>query len=95
MWEEGGIEVHVCFSPQIATRPGKARLPHGSQHGLSQQGCLGAFLDTQTLEKNPSGHPKKFCVQFLKNFILKLIIEFLHLLIIPMPLLNDIMPYFD
>ena len=30
-----------------------------------------------------------------KNLNLKLIIEFFHLLIIPMTLINDIMPYFD
>ena len=30
-----------------------------------------------------------------KNLNLKLIIEFFHLLIIPMTLLNDFMPYFD
>ena len=35
-------------------------------HGLSQ---LGVFLDTQTLTKHPSGHPKGFCEEFLKMFI--------------------------
>ena len=34
-----------------------------------------------------------FSVEFLKN--LNLIIECFHLLIIPMTLSNDIMPYFD
>ena len=55
---------------------------------------LGAFLDTQTLKKNPLGHQKILC-GISKNLNLKLIIEFFHLLIIPMTLFNDIMPYFD
>ena len=50
-------------------------------------GRLGAFLDTHTFKRNPSGHPNIFC--------LKLIIEFYHHLIIPQTLFNDIMPYFD
>ena len=57
-------------------------------------GRLGAFLDTQTLVKNPSGHPIFLC-GISKNLNLKLIIEFFHLLIIPMILFDDIMPYFD
>ena len=62
---------------------------------LSQPaGHLGAFLDTQTLKKNPPGHPNIF-VRNPKNLNLKLIIEFFHLLMIPMTLFNDIMPYFD
>ena len=37
-----------------------------------------------------------FCLEFIKkNLNLKLIIEFVHLLIIPMTLFNDIMLYFD
>ena len=47
-------------------------------------GCLDVFLDTETLKKHPSGHPK--C--FVRN-------EFFHLHIIPMTLYRDIMPYFD
>ena len=57
-------------------------------------GRLDAFLDTQTLKKNTSRHPNLLC-GFSKNLKLKLIIEFLHLLIIPMTLFNNIMPYFD
>ena len=55
---------------------------------------LGAFLDTQTLKKNPSGHPNSLC-GISKNLNLKLMIEFFHLLTTPMTLFNDIMPYFD
>ena len=42
---------------------------------------------------NPSGHPVLCGIS--KNLNLKLIIEFFHLLIIPMALFNDIMPIFD
>ena len=47
-------------------------------------GTLGAVLGTQTLKKD-----------FVWNLNLKLIIDFFHLLIIPMTLFNDIIPYFD
>ena len=58
---------------------------------------LPAFLDTQTLKKNPSEvrTPKYFLCGISKNHNLKLIIEFFYLLKIPMTLFNDIMPYFD
>ena len=42
----------------------KAIAEVGSIHGLSQQG-LGVFLDTQTLQKHPSGHP----IVLVKNFL--------------------------
>ena len=58
-------------------------------------GRLGTFLDTQTLTKNSSGHPILLNCGISKNLNLKLIIEFFHLLIIPMTLFNDILPYFD
>ena len=51
-------------------------------------------MDTQILKKNPSGHPQKIC-GISNNLNLKLITELFHLLIIPMTLFNDIMPYFD
>ena len=54
-------------------------------------GGLGAFLDTQTPKKHPSGHPIFLC-GISKNLNLKLIIEFVYLLIIPMTLFNDSMP---
>ena len=62
---------------------------------FSQQGVwVHAFLDTQTLKKNPSGHP--FCLCGIsRNLNLKLIIEFFHIIINPLTLFNDIMPYFD
>ena len=43
----------------------------------------------------PLRTPKLFRCGISKNLNLKLIIEFFHLLIIPMTLFNDIMPYFD
>ena len=39
--------------------------------------------------KEPLSTPKSFCVELLKNLNLKLIIEFVHLLIIPIALFND------
>ena len=49
---------------------------------------------------NPQKEPLRIDTQFLlcgisQNLNLKLIIEFSHLLIIPMTLFNAIMPYFD
>ena len=52
------------------------------------------FWTLKTLKKNPLGHPNILCgIYKIPN--LKLIIEYFHLLIIPMTLFNDIMPYFD
>ena len=45
--------------------------------------------------KEPLRTPTSFGVEFQKNLNLKLVIEFFHLLMIPMTLYNDIMPYFD
>ena len=42
-------------------------------YGLSQ---LGIFLDTQTLKKHPSGHPKDFYGEIYFNVNLKHIIDF-------------------
>ena len=60
-------------------------------------GRLGAFLDTHTaipLKRTPQDIQIFLC-GISKNPNLKLIIEFSHLLIIPMTLFNGIMPYFD
>ena len=53
------------------------------------------FWTPKTLKNDPSGHPIIFLCGISKNLNLKLIIESSHLLIIPMTLFNDIMPYFN
>ena len=45
--------------------------------------------------KGTSQDTQKILCGISKNLNLKLIIEFFHLLIIPMRLFNDTMPYFD
>ena len=62
-------------------------------HGVSQQGVWVPFWTPKPL-KEPSGHPYFLC-GISKNLNLKLTIENFHLLIIPIALFNDIMPYFD
>ena len=63
-------------------------------HGLSQQGIWVPFWTPKPL-KRTSQDTQTFLCGISKNPNLKLIIEFFHLLIIPMTLFNDIMPYFD
>ena len=63
-------------------------------HGLSQQGILVPFWTPKPLKRTPQD-TQIFLCGISKNLNLKLIIEFFHLLIIPMTFLNDIMPYFD
>ena len=63
-------------------------------HGLSQQGVWVPFWTPKPL-KSASQHTQIFLCGIFKNSNLKLIIEFFHLLIIPMTLFSDIMPYFD
>ena len=67
---------------------------HSANHGLSQQGAWVPFWTPKPL-KRTSQDTQKFLCGISKNLNLKLIIKFLHLLIIPMTLFNDIMPYFD
>ena len=45
--------------------------------------------------KEPLRTPRFFLCGTSKNLNIKLIIEFFHLLLIPMTLLNDVMHYFD
>ena len=52
------------------------------------------FWTPKPFKKNPSEHPIFLC-GISKNLNLKLIIDFFPLLIIPMTLFNDIMPYVD
>ena len=52
------------------------------------------FWTPNPLKMTPKD-PKIFLSGISKNLYRKLIIEFFHLLIIPMTLFNDIMPYFD
>ena len=63
-------------------------------HGLSQQGVWVPFWTPKPLKRTLQD-TQTFLSEISKNLNLKLIIEFFHLLIIPMTLLNDIMPYFD
>ena len=39
----------------------------GRAHGRVRYTVLGAFLDAQTIKKNPSGHPKFFVWNFKKS----------------------------
>ena len=64
------------------------------RHGLSQQGVWVPFWTPKPLKRTPQDTQKILC-GISKNLNLKLIIEFFHLLIIPMTLFYDIMPYFD
>ena len=63
-------------------------------HGLSQQGVWVPFWTPKPLKITPQD-TQIFLCRISKNFNLKLIIKFFHLLIIPMTLFNDIIPYFD
>ena len=63
-------------------------------HGLRQQGVWVPFWTPKPLKRTPQDIPIFLC-GISKNLNLKLIIQFFHLLIIPMTLFNDIMPYFD
>ena len=62
-------------------------------HGLSQQGIWVLFWTPNLLKRTPQD-TQFFKCGISKNLYLKLIIEFFHLLIIPMTLFNDIIPYF-
>ena len=64
------------------------------RHGLSQQGVWVPFWTPKPLKRTPQ-HTQIFLCGISKNLNLKLIIEFSHLLLIPMTLINDTMPYFD
>ena len=66
----------------------------GEGHGLSQQGVWVPFWTPKPLKRTPQD------TQFIlwgisKNLSHKLMIEFSHLLLIPMTLFSDIMPYFN
>ena len=63
-------------------------------HGLSQQGVWVPFWTPKPLKRTPQDTQILLC-GISKNPNLKLIIELFHLLIIPMTLFNDILPYFD
>ena len=66
----------------------------GCTHGLSQQGVWVPFWTPKPLKRTPQD-TQIFECGISKNLNLKLIIELFHLLIIPMTLFNDVMPYFD
>ena len=61
-------------------------------HGLSQQGVWVPFWTSKPLKRTPQDTQNYKC-GISKNLHLKLIIEFFHLLIIPMTLFNDTMPF--
>ena len=63
-------------------------------HGLSQQGVWVPFWTPKPLKRTPQD-TQIFLCGISRNLNLKLIIEFFHLLTIPMTFFNDIMPYFD
>ena len=65
------------------------------QHMVLASRASGCLFGHPNPWKEPLRTPKSFSVEFLKKLNLKLIIKFFHLLIIPMTLFNDIMPYFD
>ena len=67
---------------------------HSQTHGLSQQGGWVPFWTPKPLKRTPQDTQIILC-GISKNLNLKLIIELFHLLMIPMTLFNDIMPYFD
>ena len=74
-------------------------LAHGyssesTQQGLSQQGVWVTFWTPRPLKRTPQDAQIILC-GISKNLSLKLIIEFFHLLTIPMTLFNDIKLYFD
>ena len=64
------------------------------RHCLSQQGVWVPFWTPKLLKRTPQD-TQIFWGGISKNLNLKFIIEFFHLLIIPMTLFNDIMPNFD
>ena len=66
----------------------------GPVTGLSQQGVRVPFWTPKPLKITPQD-TQIFLCGISKNPNLKLIIEFSHLLIIPMRLFNDTMPYLD
>ena len=63
-------------------------------HGLSQQGVWVPFWTPKPLKRTPQD-TQIFLCGISKNLNLKLIIDFSPLLIIPMTLFNEIMPYVD
>ena len=65
-----------------------------ANHGLSQQGAWVPFWTPKPLKRTPQD-TQIFLCGISNNLNLKLIIEFFHLLIISMTLINDIMPYID
>ena len=71
------------------------------EHGYSSEsesypmhGVWVLFWTPKPLKRTPQD-TQIFLCGISKNLNLKLIIDFFHLLIIPMTLFNDTMPYFD
>ena len=91
----GGLKwflcVQACKGGRLCERFGGYKTIN---HGLSQQGAWVPFWTSIPLKRTPQGIQIFLC-GISKNPNLKLIIELFRLLIIPMTLFNDIMPYFD
>ena len=66
----------------------------GSAHGLSQEGVWVSIWTPKPSKRTPQD-TQIFLCGISKNPNLMLINEFFHLLIIPMTLFNESMPYFD
>ena len=97
----GGEDVyaHILHHRQlpwrIRTDSVSTRIVLSLNHILSQQGVWVPFWTPKPLKRTPQD-TQTFLCGISKNLNLKLIIDFFfHLLIIPMTLFNDIMPYFD
>ena len=65
-----------------------------AKYGLSQQGVWVPFWTPKPLKGTPQD-TQCFLCGISKNVNLKRIIELFHLLLVPMTLFDDIIPYFD
>ena len=83
-----------CYNANLFNTHYSCNKMYGWQHGLSQQGVWVPFWTPKPLKRTPQD-TQIFLCGISKNLNPKLIIEFFHLLIIPMTLINDIIPYFD
>ena len=86
--------MHKYTQKGVVTFQELGTLVYDPHHGLSQQGVWVPFWTPKPLKRTPQD-TQIFLCGISENLNLKHIIEFFHLLIIPMPLFNDIMPYFD
>ena len=90
-WQDCRPECWEAWVPEFNPRQGLV----GVWFMVLASRASGCLFGHPNPYREPLRTPKSFCVEFLKNLNLKLIIDFFHLLTIPMTLLNDIIPYFD